>query len=194
MKNKDDSRYWNSMKKLLFPMIMMLLAGYAFGANTIKYTYDVLGRLTYVNDTLNGNRDYDYDKAGNRRLVSVGTATDSSAEPSGTPPAQPTASVPPQPGSTTIPAAPTGLVANQNSQCSWKASWVGTVGTLTYNFRDLSGNHSIVVNAPYVPLQVNAPYVTYSITNCDYANIPNEKPKWVQACNAMGCSDKVNFP
>lgn len=48
---------------------------------TVTYTYDALGRLTYVSDTVAGNRDYDYDAAGNRRLVSTNTTNDEEAEP-----------------------------------------------------------------------------------------------------------------
>ena len=33
---------------------------------TLEYTYDALGRLKVVTDTKNGNRNYTYDKAGNR--------------------------------------------------------------------------------------------------------------------------------
>jgi hypothetical protein len=52
-------------------------------SNTITYTYDSLGRLTFLQDPLNGNRDYDYDYAGNRLQVKVGTASDASSEPAG---------------------------------------------------------------------------------------------------------------
>ena len=40
----------------------------------IAYTYDALGRLTYVKDNINGNRDYDYDAAGNRTEITKGRA------------------------------------------------------------------------------------------------------------------------
>lgn len=40
----------------------------------LKFSYDVLGRLTFVHDDVNGNRDYDYDSAGNRCSVSIGAA------------------------------------------------------------------------------------------------------------------------
>ena len=58
-----------------------MVAGQLDAATTIIYTYDALGRLTFVSDPSNGNRDFDYDKAGNRLLVSVGTANDAAAEP-----------------------------------------------------------------------------------------------------------------
>jgi YD repeat-containing protein len=62
-------------------LVFLLCAANLGASNTITYTYDALGRLTFVSDPANGNRDYDYDKAGNRLLVSVGTASDSAAEP-----------------------------------------------------------------------------------------------------------------
>ena len=40
-------------------------------AKNIKYTYDALGRLVCVNDTVNGDRNYQYDDAGNRENVSL---------------------------------------------------------------------------------------------------------------------------
>lgn len=48
---------------------------------TLTYTYDALGRLTYVSDTVNGDRDFDYDAAGNRRLVETNVANDEATEP-----------------------------------------------------------------------------------------------------------------
>lgn len=39
-------------------------------AQTVKYTYDALGRVRVVEDGVNGNRSYDYDAAGNRINVS----------------------------------------------------------------------------------------------------------------------------
>ncbi len=53
----------------------------AIQSKTIRYNYDALGRLTFVEDSQNGNRDYDYDKAGNRLLVSTKVASDNTAEP-----------------------------------------------------------------------------------------------------------------
>lgn len=40
---------------------------------TLGYQYDALGRLICVEDSMNGNRQYDYDAAGNRNNVSVNT-------------------------------------------------------------------------------------------------------------------------
>jgi YD repeat-containing protein len=39
----------------------------------LKYQYDALGRLVCAEDSENGNRQYDYDAAGNRDNVSVNT-------------------------------------------------------------------------------------------------------------------------
>ena len=48
----------------------------AIQSKTIRYTYDALGRLTFVEDSQNGNRDYDYDAAGNRTQVATGVSSD----------------------------------------------------------------------------------------------------------------------
>ena len=70
-------------------------------SKTTRYTYDVHGRLTFVEDSQNGNRDYDYDHAGNRSSVAVGTPNDAANE-----------SLPPVP-----PAKPTGLFKNYVADC-----------------------------------------------------------------------------
>jgi YD repeat-containing protein len=49
-------------------------------AQIIKYKYDSLGRVTFVEDAVNGNRDYDYDKNGNRTSVVIGTTSDTQVE------------------------------------------------------------------------------------------------------------------
>lgn len=45
-------------------------------SNTVTYKYDALGRVTFVVDNVNGNRDYDYDSAGNRTSVTKGNTQD----------------------------------------------------------------------------------------------------------------------
>ncbi len=67
------------MTRLALSALLFALSLFAH-AQTIKYTYDSLGRVTFVNDSVNGNRDYDYDKKGNRTLVAVGNASDEMAE------------------------------------------------------------------------------------------------------------------
>lgn len=51
--------------------LLSLLALSGVAEQTIEYQYDELGRLTFVSDNVNGNRDYDYDPAGNRTSVSL---------------------------------------------------------------------------------------------------------------------------
>lgn len=41
-------------------------------STTLNYGYDALGRVICVEDPTNGNRDFDYDDAGNRTNVSIG--------------------------------------------------------------------------------------------------------------------------
>ncbi len=58
-----------------------LLSAGAFAASqTLYYTYDELGRVTYVEDSVNGDHDYDYDNAGNRTVMAVGVSSDSEVE------------------------------------------------------------------------------------------------------------------
>ena len=45
-------------------------------ATETLYHYDALGRLQFVNDTVNGNRDFDYDSAGNRTAVAEGVLSE----------------------------------------------------------------------------------------------------------------------
>lgn len=45
-------------------------------SKTTRYIYDTLGRLTFVEDPQNGNRDYDYDAAGNRINMNIGANAD----------------------------------------------------------------------------------------------------------------------
>jgi hypothetical protein len=67
-------------KACLF-VLNIIFASSSFSApHTVSYTYDELGRLTFVNDTV--NRDYDYDNAGNRVSVEVGTSVDFLSPPS----------------------------------------------------------------------------------------------------------------
>lgn len=49
------------------------VASISSARQVIQYKYDALGRLTYVEDNINENRDYDYDAAGNRTSVTEGS-------------------------------------------------------------------------------------------------------------------------
>lgn len=83
---------------------------------TINYQYDGLGQLTFVEDSVNGNRDYDYDDAGNRKVVSVGQLSDDA-------PTQP------------APPIPTGLSCFMQAPNVYRASWNASTGATYYIIR-----------------------------------------------------------
>ncbi|MES2675932.1 MAG: hypothetical protein V4660_16960 [Pseudomonadota bacterium] len=83
----------NSLALTMFYVLFASILSLSAQAQSLKYTYDVLGRVTFVEDATNGNRDYDYDRAGNRTLVAVNTASDSTIN-----------------GEPSVPPAPTGLI------------------------------------------------------------------------------------
>lgn len=95
-------------------------------ANTLKYTYDALGRLTFVEDPVNGNRDYDYDAAGNRTQVGVGQQLDDA----------PVVKLD----------APTGLTCTGpiSSSGGYKASWNAVSGAAYYLYQDGNGTEKKV--------------------------------------------------
>jgi YD repeat-containing protein len=133
-------------------------------AATVNYQYDALGRLTFVEDAANGNRDYDYDKAGNRLLVSTNTTNDTAAEP----------------GAASLPA-PTGLSKSQIADCAWRASWNAVSGAAKYLVKDTSGG-SVYVTA------------TFADISCPAHNPSGNMPKSVQACDASNvCGIKANY-
>ncbi len=133
-------------------------------AQTTNYTYDALGRLTFVADPANGNRDYDYDKAGNRLLVSTNTASDAAAEP----------------GPSTLPA-PTNLYKSLIASCAWKATWSSVTGAAKYVVKDSNGvNQTVTVTEAYV--------------SCPVGNSSGNMPKSVRACDASNvCGATANF-
>jgi YD repeat-containing protein len=136
-------------------------------AKTTKYTYDSLGRLTYVEDSTNGNRDYDYDAAGNRRNVAVGTADDAASEPPPLPP-------PPVPGATT------GLAMNYVADCAWSASWYSVPTASNYKFTDTNGTaYTVTATNKSVP--------------CTQGQPQSNKPYSVKACNGNGCGPTSYF-
>jgi hypothetical protein len=95
----------------------LLVSGAASSQTTVTYVYDALGRVTFVYDPVNGNRDYDYDAAGNRRLVSVGAASDAATDPSTAAPSMPT-----------FIANPTGTA---DIDGNYNVSWGAAAGTIT---------------------------------------------------------------
>ena len=124
-------------------LISLLLSTFAItcfaSPKTTTYTYDALGRLTFVGDSVNGNRDYDYDKAGNRLLVSTGTATDASADP-------------------LPPATVTGLKFSQIANCAYKAEWNPVSGAIYYNLGQTSkGVIKTTETTQYVSCDYNNP-------------------------------------
>lgn len=74
-------------------LIFILTACGASEEVVVQYQYDALGRLNQVDDTVNGNRAYQYDPAGNRTLLSVVSASSSTSS-GGT---KPTPTAPPAP-------------------------------------------------------------------------------------------------
>lgn len=162
----------NQAKLVLCVAVPLLIAGTVIAASqTTVYTYDVLGRVTYVTDTKNGNRDYDYDPAGNRLNVATGTTGDASSEP-----------VPPP-----VPNPPSGLSYQQSSQCSWRASWNAVTGASSYIVHDWAGYHYV---------QVTGTTAEYAFCgDPGYAgNSSDYRPKWVQSCNIKNvCGTKAYF-
>jgi YD repeat-containing protein len=133
-------------------------------SKTTKYTYDALGRLTFVTDPVNGNRDYDYDKAGNRLLVATNTASDAASEPG-------------------APSAPTGLQSNHFANCVHQASWNPSSSSapgLYYFVRESRDAGKTTTS-------------TTIYINCDYNDPSSNKPRSVTACNSVGCSAEVYF-
>lgn len=146
---------------ILFSVVSSELA---FAQQTITYTYDALGRLTFVQDPLVGNRDYDYDKAGNRLNVAVGVANDQVSDPG-------------------APTAPTGLASNHFANCVHKATWNASTSTAPglYYFVRETRDAGKTTTATTIFIQ------------CDYNNPNSNKPRSVKACNDVGCSAEVNF-
>lgn len=142
------------LKPLLF--ILFCFSASPLFAQTVTYSYDALGRVTFVQDSTNGNRDYDYDAAGNRLLVSASTANDASAEPAPPPP----------------PAAPTNAYSTPYQSNSFNNYWTGTTGA-AYYVLTISGN-GVRVNA-------NGTNMSYgSATRATYVRACND----LNACSA----------
>lgn len=151
--------------KIALSALMFALSPYLHAqAQTTVYTYDALGRLTFVADPLNGNRDYDYDKAGNRLLVSTNIATDTAAEP----------------GVVTLPA-PSGLAKSHIADCAWRATWNAVAGATRYEVIDTIGASQFVTT-------------TTAYVNCPSGNPSGNQPKSVRACTSTtSCGPKANF-
>jgi hypothetical protein len=152
----------------------VLVLGFSTGklgaATTLTYTYDALGRLTFVVDSTNGNRDFDYDKLGNRLNVAVGTGSDAASEPS-----------PPPPPSGPNP--PTGLSQTLMYDCNWIAQWSAPGSQTSYQFKDTRNPERTVPGGN-----------TSTGVVCDGGNPSSNKAVYIKACNANGCSAPMYFP
>lgn len=140
---------------------------------TTTYTYDALGRLTFVEDSQNGNRDYDYDAAGNRLNVSVGNAVDEVTPPT------------PQ-----IPAVPANRSKNYVNDCAWRASWTLSSGATSYSLKNTLNQITTIYpqtssGNPTVQIVGSTISVT---TNCPQGQPESNEPGQVKACGPDGCS------
>jgi YD repeat-containing protein len=151
----------------------LLLAGMAistYAATTITYTYDALGRVTFVTDPTNGNRDFDYDKVGNRLNVATGTANDAASEPAPPPPPGP-------------PNPPTNLSATLMFDCNWIAQWSAPGSQTSYQFKDTRNAERAVPGG-----NISTGVV------CDSGAPSSNKAVYIKACNSLGCSAAAYFP
>jgi YD repeat-containing protein len=148
--------------------------GSAQTAKTTKYKYDALGRLTFVEDGQNGNRDYDYDRLGNRQLVATGTASDSAAEPSL--------------------ATPANRSKNYVANCSWRASWTLVPNATRYDLKNIQNQTTTIYPSTGTNPTVEISGNTLTVyLNCPYNTPDATEPASLKACNADGCSPSGNF-
>lgn len=120
----------------------------------VQYNYDALGRLDMVEDKVNGNRDYDYDKAGNRVLVATNTINDADNE-----------------AFTGFLPAPTGTNISFFRDCVWEATWDPVPGAVKYEVKDSFGINHYTTS-------------TNILIICTTGKPTSNKPESVQACNA----------
>jgi YD repeat-containing protein len=166
-----NPRYFGIMKLCIAgALVLGLSAGKIGAATTLTFTYDALGRLTYVVDPVNGNRDYDYDKMGNRLNVATSTASDAASEP---PPPSP-------PGA---PNPPTNLSQTLMYDCNWIAQWSPPGGQTSYQFKDSRNPERTVLGGN-----------TSTGVVCDQGNPSSNKAVYIKACNATACSTAAYFP
>jgi YD repeat-containing protein len=148
-----DSFFFRVIVFRIFVLVLLsFFSLFAFSqSQTLIYTYDALGRVTFVEDTANGNRDYDYDPAGNRTEVVIGAATDDPPPPANMP-------------------APTGLSYSQIANCAYQARWSAVTGATHYFVRDTLGQEQrtaqTVANVPCTYNQPNS-NKPYSVRACN---------------------------
>ncbi len=126
------------MEKIYRILLLLSLSTLSFSSYSqerdIKFHYDELGQLTFVEDSVNGNRDYDYDDAGNREVVIIGQATDETPLP------------PP-------PAVPTGLFCNLQAPNVYRGSWNASSGAAYYIIRStgsVNPEHKVTSTSYYI--------------------------------------------
>lgn len=186
---------YSNHKELLLPAIVLGLTCASLSgaqAKVTSYTYDALGRLTYVEDSQNGNRDFDYDSAGNRLRVASGTASDASIEP---PSPSPSYVAGADPLTRVIPARPSNLSKSYVNDCAWRSSWILIPGATYYSNKTASGRNSTIYptnSSGSTTVQVVGNTITV-IANCPYGESQAYEPASVKACNADGCSDAASF-
>lgn len=135
----------------------------------LDYTYDDLGRLTFVEDRVNGNRDYDYDAAGNRCTVAINVENDDETD---CPVAENPYSVlpvAPQALQLTGPFSPIG---------GYSFSWLVVPGALSYQVGIADG--STIDVQPGSDARV-------------YSGNGGAVPLWVRAVNNIGPGPKTTF-
>lgn len=161
-------------------------------SRTTTYTYDAIGRLTFIEDSQNGNRDFDYDSAGNRLRVTVGASSDGAAEPASSSPAYVPGT---DPLARVIPARPSNLFKSYVNECAWRTTWTLSQGATYYTSKTASGRNSTIYptnSSGSTTVQIAGNTITV-IANCPYGESQAYEPASVKACSADGCSDAASF-
>jgi YD repeat-containing protein len=135
------------------------------------YEYSLNGGATWTN--LNYGTSANIPVTGGTSYTLLVRARDGAGN-TGTPASKSFSAPPP------IPGAPTGLSRWNPAPSAWTATWNHVSGSTYYQFMDNAG----------IPSSPTTNTVQYQ---CTFNNCPNNRPKWVQACNSSGCGAKSNF-
>jgi len=79
-----------------------------------------------------------------------------------------------------VPPQPTGPTMFLQASCSWRADWNASLNATSYIVRDTNGAEQTVT-------------ATTANINCPQGDPEANKPKYVKACNASGCSSNADF-
>ena len=79
-----------------------------------------------------------------------------------------------------LPSAPTNLTSNHIANCAHRATWSAVAGATSYRLRETQGTERTTT-------------ATELSVNCPINDPEGNKPDWVQACNAAGCSTRAFF-